>query len=141
MLFGARVDRTAMVRGSADVWWPGNLTMGPRAMLGPGVRCYNVAEVILGEFAIVSQRAYLCTASHAVDDPDFELTTAPIVIGAEAWVAAEAFVGPGVTIGEGAVLAARGVTARSLDPWTIYAGNPAIAKRRRRVVPIQRGKA
>lgn len=131
VLFGARIHPTAMVRGSANVWWPANLTMGPRSMLAPGVRCYNVAEVVLGEFAIVSQRAHLCTASHAVDDPDFELTSAPILIGAEAWVAAEAFVGPGVTIGEGAVLAARGVAVRALDPWTIYAGNPAVAKRRR----------
>jgi hypothetical protein len=56
---------------------------------------------------------------------------ASICFGAEwtgrtaSWVAAEAFVGPGVTIGEGAVLGARGCAFRDLEPWTVYAGNPA----------------
>jgi putative colanic acid biosynthesis acetyltransferase WcaF len=49
----------------------------------------------------------------------------PIVIGANAWIAADAFVGPGVTIGDGAVLAARGVAVRDIEPWTVHGGNPA----------------
>jgi putative colanic acid biosynthesis acetyltransferase WcaF len=51
--------------------------------------------------------------------------TRPVVIEEDAWVAAEAFVGPGVVVGKGAVLGARAVTAKSLEPWTIYVGNPA----------------
>jgi len=53
------------------------------------------------------------------------LITRPIVLGEKAWIAAEAFVGPGVTVGEGAVLGARGVAMRDLEPWTVYRGNPA----------------
>ena len=49
----------------------------------------------------------------------------PIVIHDWAWIAADAFVGPRVTVGEGAILSARGVTLRNLNPWTIYLGNPA----------------
>ena len=124
-LFGARIDATANVRASARVWWPANLVMGRHALIGPGVICYNVAPIAIGDHAIVSQRAHLCTGTHDVDDADFPLRSKPIVIGANAWVAAEAFVCPGVEIGEGAVLGARAVAARSLDPWTIYAGNPA----------------
>ena len=33
--------------------------------------------------------------------------------------------------GEGAVLGARGVAMRSLDPWTVYTGNPAVVLRKR----------
>lgn len=123
--FGAKVHGTAIVRGSARIWWPGNLTMGAHASLGPGARCYNVAPVTLAPFAIVSQRAHLCTAGHDIDQAGFPLTAAPILIGPYGWVAAEAFVGPGVTVGEGAVLGARGVSFRDMDPWTVYAGNPA----------------
>ena len=124
-LFGATIHPTAMVRGSARIWWPGNLSMGAHASLGPGAICYNVARIELDDFAIVSQRAHLCTGSHDIDDPDFPLVARPIRIGRHAWVASEAFVGPGVEIGDGAVLGARGVAARSLDAWTVYAGNPA----------------
>lgn len=131
-LFGADIHPTAMVRGSVRIWWPGNLRMGAHASLGPGAICYNVAMVTLEDHAIVSQRAHLCTATHNVDDGEFPLTSRPITIGRKAWIAAEAFVGPGVSAGEGAVLGARGVAARDLEPWTIYAGNPARPLRARR---------
>jgi len=130
-LFGARIHRTAMVRSSARIWWPGNLTMGPHACIGPGVICYNVAEIVLDDFAIVSQRAHLCTATHDVHDPGFPLFARPIRIGRRAWIAAEAFVGPGVRAGEGSVLGARGVAFRDLERWTIHVGNPARAVKER----------
>lgn len=131
-LFGARIHPTAIVRSSARIWWPGNLVMAAHASLGPGVICYNVAEIVLEDFAIVSQRAHLCTGTHDIDDPDFPLKARPIHIGRNAWIAAEAFVGPGVTAEEGSVLGARGVAFRDLKQWTVYAGNPACPKRERR---------
>lgn len=131
VLFGADIHPSAIVRGSARIWWPGNLRMGAHASLGPGAICYNVAPVTIEDFGIVSQRAHLCSAGHDIDDPAFPLTARPIRIGREAWVAAEAFVGPGVTLGRGAVLGARGVAFRDLDAWTVYGGNPARALRRR----------
>lgn len=130
--FGARIHPTAMVRGGARIWWPGHLRMEARSSLGPDVICYNVAPITLGEGAIVSQRAHLCAAGHDVDDPDFPLVPKPVSIGPGAWIAAEAYVGPGVTIGAGAVLAARGVAVRALEPWAVHGGNPAKLIRKRR---------
>lgn len=123
--FGAAMHPTAKVYGSARVWYPPNLRMEARAVLGPRSICYCVAPVALGEGAIVSQGAHLCGATHAVDEPGFQLVAKPIVIGKAAWIAAEAFVGPGVTAKDGSVLGARGVAFSDLEPRTIYAGNPA----------------
>lgn len=131
-LFGATIDASANIRSSVRIWWPAHLTMGAHASLGPGVVCYNVAPIVIEDFADVSQRAHLCSASHDIDDPDFPLVSRPIIVGRQAWVAAEAFVGPGVGIGRGAVLGARGVAFRDLEEWTVYAGNPAKPLRRRR---------
>jgi putative colanic acid biosynthesis acetyltransferase WcaF len=86
-----------------------------------------MAQIVLGERAIVSQDATLCAGTHDVTDRHFQLQVRPIALGADAWVAAEAFVGPGVTLGEGAVLGARAVAFKDLDPWTIYVGNPCTA--------------
>lgn len=130
-LFGARVASTANVYGSARVWYPPNLVMGEHATVGPGARIYCMDRIELGPYALVSQGAFLCGGTHDVEDAHFQLKTRPIRIGARAWIAAEAFVGPGVTVGEGAVLGARAVTVRDLDPWTIYAGNPAKPVKRR----------
>jgi putative colanic acid biosynthesis acetyltransferase WcaF len=133
-LFGAKIAPTAIIRSSAKIWLPSNLEMEDHACLGPHVNCYNMAMVTLRRYAVVSQGANLCTGSHLVDDEHFQLVAKPIEISEYAWVAADAFVGPGVKIGEGAVLAARGVTFLDLSPWTVYLGNPAVAKRPRRMI-------
>jgi putative colanic acid biosynthesis acetyltransferase WcaF len=93
-----------------------------------------LAPIELGRFALVSQGAHLCAGNHDIDDPVFTLFSKPISLGAYSWVAADAFVAPGVTVGVGAVLGARGVALSDLDPWTLYVGNPATAKRKRKRV-------
>lgn len=124
-LFGARIHPTAALYPSVRIWYPRHLAMAERSTLAPGVTCYCVAPVRLGAYAIVSQGAHLCTASHDIHDPCFQLVAAPVVLGAHAWICAEAFVGPGVTAGEGAVLGARAAAFRDLAPWTVHGGNPA----------------
>ncbi|MDR6624954.1 colanic acid biosynthesis acetyltransferase WcaF [Caulobacter segnis] len=124
-LFGAKIDKTAKVYPGVRVWYPPNLTMGPYACLGPRSDCYCMAPVLLKDYALVSQGAYICAGTHDIDDPNFQLQAFPITLEARAWVAADAFVGPGVTVGEGAVLGARAVTVKPLAPWSVYAGNPA----------------
>ena len=131
-LFGARVAPTARVYGSAKIWYPRYLSISDNAVIGPGVICYSMAPIEIGEGATISQRAHLCAGTHDIDDAHFQLVARPIRIGAKAWVAAEAFVGPGVTIGEGAVLGARGVTVKNLPDWSVNAGNPARFIRSRR---------
>ena len=54
MAFGATMHPTAKVYGSARVWYPPNLRMEARAVLGPRSTCYCVASVVLHEGAIVS---------------------------------------------------------------------------------------
>jgi putative colanic acid biosynthesis acetyltransferase WcaF len=130
-LFGARLGESCDVRGSARVWYPPHLHLADRAMLAERVICYNMAPISLGHGALVSQGAHLCAGSHDIYSANFQLTAQPITIGPRAWIAAEAFVGPGVDVGEGAVLGARSVAFRSLDPWTVYGGNPAKPLKRR----------
>lgn len=123
--FGATIDRGAHPYPTARVWAPWNLTMGEHSCLAAGVDCYNVSRIEIGAFAVVSQRTFLCAATHDHTDPAFPLVSKPISIAARAWVAAEAFVGPGVTIGEGAVVGARAVAVKDVPPWAIVVGNPA----------------
>ncbi|WP_233280616.1 putative colanic acid biosynthesis acetyltransferase [Devosia rhizoryzae] len=132
-LFGARIHPSALVYGSVQVWYPPNLKMAAGSTLGPGVICYCMAQISIGRGAVVSQRSHLCGGTHDVDDPDFPLLALPITIGDGAWIAAEAFVGPGVTVGASAVLGARGVATKDLEPGGVYAGNPARLLRRRTV--------
>ena len=51
--------------------------------------------------------------------------SAPIVIQDRVWIGFGATILKGVTIGEGAVVAARSVVTRDVEPYTVVAGNPA----------------
>jgi putative colanic acid biosynthesis acetyltransferase WcaF len=94
--------------------------------LGDGAEIYNPSLLTMGSHAIVSQGAYICGATHDYNDPAFPLYSYPMTLGAYSWVCARASVSPGVNLGEGSVLGLAGVATRHLDPWSIYAGNPAV---------------
>jgi len=123
--FGAKIGAGCRVAPSCFVWAPWNLEMGIYACLADGVDCYSQAKITLGDYSTVSQRAFLCTASHDISSLERPLFSESITIADHAWVCAEAFVGPGISIGEGAVIGARAVVTRDVAPWKIMAGNPA----------------
>jgi len=99
--------------------------MGAYASLSENVDCYTVDEIIVGAQTTVSQGAKLCTAGHDITSRIMELTTAPIRIGPNGWIAAWSVVLPGVTIGDGAVVGAGSVVTKDVAPWTVVGGNPA----------------
>lgn len=129
--FGARLGPRTRIYPSARIWAPWNLVMGECSVLGDYVDCYDVDRVEIGPHAVVSQYAFLCTATHDPDQPHFPLLTRPIHIGRGAWVAAGAFVAPGLTIGEGAVVGARACVFKDVPPGVVVGGNPARVLRER----------
>lgn len=130
--FGAKVDKDAYIYATCRVYAPWNLEVG-RACLGPGVELYNKSKICIGDDCVVSQRSFLCTASHDVSSLMLPLLQSPITLKDNSWVAAEAFVGPGVTIGEGAVVGARAAVFRDVEPWSVVGGNPARFIKKRKI--------
>lgn len=49
----------------------------------------------------------------------------PISIGNDVWIGFEAVITSGVTVGDGAVIGARGMVTKDVEPYSIVAGNPA----------------
>ena len=132
-LFGARVGRGAQIMPSVRIWAPWNLSVGDHAAVSHGVDLYAVDRIEIGAHATISQRAFLCTATHDIDHPNMPLRTAPIRIGAGAWVCAEAYVHPGVAIGADAVAGVRAVVLRDVPPGQVVGGNPAKFLRMRNI--------
>lgn len=132
-LFGARIGVGCRIEPTCRIWAPWNLTMGNYSCLGPGVDCYNVTALSMADYVTVSQRSFLCCASHDISQLKLPLTFAPIKLERYSWVAAEAYVGPGVIIKEGAVLGARGVATSDLEAWTVNVGVPAHCIKTRRI--------
>lgn len=131
-LFGAKIGASNFIYPTAKIWSPKLLETGDVVTLGPGVEVYNPGGISLGHHTIISQNAFLCGATHDFNSFDFDYIKKPIRTGPYAWVCARAIVLPGVEMKEGSVLGAGAVTSRSLDAWTVYAGNPAKAVRPRK---------
>ncbi len=125
-LFGADIPepRKVVIFASARVYFPWKLRLEPRSMVGRQVNIYNLAAVTLRRGANVSQSCHLCAGSHDYLRWSMPLTTGPIEIGENAWLAAEVFVGPGVTVGELAVVGARSVVTSDQPPRMVCAGHP-----------------
>jgi len=98
--------------------------MGEYSAIGDGAEIYNLAPVHIGANSVVSQRSYLCTATHDYTKSHFPIYSLPIKIGPSAWIAAGAFLAPGIIVGEGAVVGAFSVVTIEVPPWTVCAGNP-----------------
>ena len=124
-LFGAKIHSTANVYSSVRIHMPWSLEMKEFSCLTPEADCYNVAKIIIGANTIVSQKAYLCSASHDINRKDYKLLFKPIILEDQLWIGASAYVGMGVRIVSGAVVGATVSVYKDVEPWSIVGGNPA----------------
>lgn len=130
--FGAKLGRGVHIYPRARIWAPWNLVCADYAGIGDGADIYNPVLMRFGEFCVISQDSFVCGATHDYNDPSFPLLAFEMSVGARAWICARACVAPGVQVGEGAVLGLASVATRHLEPWTVYAGAPAVAVKVRR---------
>lgn len=124
-LFGARLGARCHIYPAAQIWAPWNLRCEDRVTFADGAEIYNPSPMHFGSHAIVSQGAYMCGATHLYNQPEFRLVSFEMRIGAYSWICARAMVSPGVQVGEGAVLGLGSVATKDLEPFGVYAGNPA----------------
>lgn len=124
-LFGAKIGRNVRIQGSARIWMPQNIRIGTNSWIDGNVNLYSVDEITIEDNSVISDGAFLCTATHDTSSPGFQLATQPIAIGSNVWIAARAIVLPGVVVGDGAVIGAGSVVTKDVAPTTTVAGNPA----------------
>lgn len=131
-LFGAEVGSGVLVRPSARVTYPWKVRLGDHCWIGDSAELYSLGPISIGANAVVSQKTYICAATHDSEDLAFPLLAAPVTIEPECWIAADCFVGPGVTIRHGAVVAARSTVRSDIPAGTVAAGSPATVRKFRR---------
>jgi putative colanic acid biosynthesis acetyltransferase WcaF len=127
---GAKIGRGVHVYPSATIYFPWNLEAGDESAIGELAFCLQSRPSHDRR-----SRDDLASRSHLRRDTrshqaGFPLLRPSITIGPEASVCAGAFVGPGVTIGEAAIVGARAVAIKDVNPWTIVVGNPARESKR-----------
>jgi putative colanic acid biosynthesis acetyltransferase WcaF len=130
-IFGAKMGPGCHFYPSGKVWAPWNLVCEDCCTLADDAEIYNPSPVTLESHCIISQQAYVCGATHDYNHPDFPMVSYSMRLGAYSWICARASVSPGVAVGQGAVLGLGSVANSDLEPWTVYAGNPAVKVKQR----------
>jgi len=133
-LFGARIGAHVHVYPTTRLYMPWNVEIGDWSALGEDVLVYSLGKVRIGRQVTVSYRAHLCAGTHDFADPALPLLKPPTSLEDGVWIGTDAFIGPGVTVKVGAIVGARAVVVKDVDPMTIVAGNPARHIGRRAVV-------
>jgi putative colanic acid biosynthesis acetyltransferase WcaF len=124
-LFGAKIAGQVQIRPSVRCIIPWHLEIGEHTSIGDHAILYSLGRITIGKYVTVSQYAHLCAGSHDARTRAMTLTTAPITLGDDSWIAADAFVGPGVTVGDRAIVGARASAFSDVPADTIVGGNPA----------------
>ncbi|WP_013323205.1 hormogonium polysaccharide biosynthesis acetyltransferase HpsU [Gloeothece verrucosa] len=123
-LFGAKIGKGVIIRPTARFTYPWKVEIGDNCWIGDDVVIYSLDWIKIGTQAVISQKCYLCTGSHDIEDEAFRLMTAPINIGNGAWIATDCFIAPGVNIGANAVIGARSSVFSNIPSQQVAWGTP-----------------
>ncbi|AFZ35422.1 putative colanic acid biosynthesis acetyltransferase WcaF [Stanieria cyanosphaera PCC 7437] len=123
-LFGAKIGQGVLIRPTARFTYPWKVAIADNSWIGDDVVFYSIDQIQIGSHCVISQKSYLCTGSHNIQDRAFGLITAPIIIENGVWIATDCFVGCGVTIGANTVVGARSSVFRDLPAQQVAWGSP-----------------
>jgi putative colanic acid biosynthesis acetyltransferase WcaF len=132
-MFGATIGSRVTIKPSINVKYPQNLIIGDDSWVGEKAWFDSLGLIKIGNSVCISQGAYLCTGNHDWSDAAFGLIIKPIIVEDGAWIGAKATILPGVKIATHSIVVAGSVIAKDTEPFMIYAGNPAVKVKERKI--------
>jgi putative colanic acid biosynthesis acetyltransferase WcaF len=135
-LFGARIGSGVVIKPGVNIKYPWLLEVGDHCWIGERVWIDNLTRVRLGNNVCLSQGAMLLTGNHNYSLPTFDLQVSSIQLEEGVWIGAQSTVCPGVHCHSHAVLAVGSIATKTLEAYTIYQGNPAVAVRERKMKEV-----
>lgn len=109
----------------------GRIMIGDEVYLN-GTSIISEASVTLGSRIMIGANTVIMdTNTHNVPYENRlrrwdKIRRKPVVIEDDVWIGASCFIMKGVTIGKGSVIGAGSVVMKDVEPYSVYAGNPAI---------------
>lgn len=144
---GARIDPRAFIARGGDVHLGkgsivragamllpsgGSISIGQRSSLNQYVVVNGEGDVAIGDDVMIAAFVSIFAANHNFRRTDIPIraqgmsTRGGIKIGNDVWIGTHAVILDGVEVGEGAVIGAGAVVTRSVEPYAIMAGVPAV---------------
>ena len=131
--FGAKIGYGLVIKPNVNIKYPWHLIVGNNVWIGEGVWIDNLTSVEIGNDVCISQGAFILTGSHDYSLSSFDLLVQKVILEDGVWIGAKSTVCPGVVCALNSVLAVGSVATKSLEPFTVYIGIPAIKSHERKI--------
>lgn len=128
---GFKIGKNVRVVG--PMFCTGNLIVGDNTFIGAFFKVTGGKDVTIGKNVDISPEVTLSTGSHEIGDITHRAgpgKSNPIEIGDGCWICSRVLILSGTKITPGAVVAAGSVVTKNIDTPDLYAGVPAIYKKK-----------
>lgn len=124
-----------LVEGPIRLDYGIHVTVGQDSFIGPDFTVLDTCRVTIGARVLIGPSVSIYTATHPVDPATRQGIVGPelgkeISIEDDCWIGGGAYILPGVTIGRGVTVGSGSVVTKSVEAFTVVAGNPARVIRR-----------
>jgi len=122
----------------------GNINIGDNCYIGFGTQIWSANEIKIGNDVLIShncniidtnsheenhlerKESYIKMLSKGHPNKNVNVKSSPIIIEDHVWISYGVSILKGVTIGKGAIIGAGSVVVKSVEPFTMVAGSPAV---------------
>jgi len=118
--------------------YPSKISIGNKVWINRGCQLYGSfhnkeTEIILGNNIALGPNVIIFTATHDYRHLNLPDKAESVVIEDNVWIGGNTTILPGVIIGEGSVIGAGSIVTKSIPPFSIAVGNPAVVIKRREI--------
>lgn len=115
-----------------------SLIIGDDVQVNDYVHIGAAQSVKIGDGVLIASKVYISDHNHGAYGGDIDssdplsrpaaraLCSSPVIIEDNVWIGESVAILPGVTVGEGCIVGANSVVTRSLPPYTVCVGSPAV---------------
>jgi len=128
---GTSFGKDVALYGGAEVRNPKGLVIGSNTSIGHDAILDARSGLEIGSHVNLSSQVMIWSLQHDYRCPNFSCIGGKVIIGDYVWLGPRTIILPGVTIGEGAVVCAGAVVTKSVEPYAVVAGIPAVKKTER----------
>lgn len=125
-IFKIKIGKKSTIHMWVNFYNPSKVVVGQDTIIGDHCFLDGREDLIIGDHTDIASQVLIYNSEHDVNSEDFSAITSPVEIGDYVFIGPRAIILPGVKIGDGAVVGAGAVVVKSVAPFKIVGGVPAV---------------
>lgn len=132
-LFGMKIGKSSRIGMKTIIQSPWNLKIGSNSIINEFCFIDARGGINIGNNVSISYGSKIVTASHKLDDDNFEYFEESVAINNNCWLGLNAIILNGSIIRTGSVIGSGSVFKGKTEEYMIYIGNPAKPLKKRKL--------